>query len=58
MPTGRPLQNEISSKTGRLPANGVAASSAEAVALVAEITFVTGIFFLLLALFRMGWISQ
>ena len=36
----------------------VAASSAEAVALVAGITFVTGIFFLLLALFRMGWISQ
>jgi high affinity sulfate transporter 1 len=30
----------------------------EAVALVAAITLVTGILFLLLALFRMGWISQ
>ena len=30
----------------------------EAVALVAAITFVTGILFLLLALFKMGWISQ
>jgi high affinity sulfate transporter 1 len=29
-----------------------------AVALVASITFVTGILFLLLALFKMGWISQ
>jgi high affinity sulfate transporter 1 len=32
--------------------------SEEAVTLVAAITFVTGILFLLLALFRMGWISQ
>jgi high affinity sulfate transporter 1 len=32
--------------------------SPEAVALVAAITFVTGILFLLLALFKMGWISQ
>ena len=30
----------------------------EAVTLVAAITFVTGILFLLLALFKMGWISQ
>jgi high affinity sulfate transporter 1 len=37
---------------------GVAAGSEEAVLLVASITFVTGILFLLLALFRMGWISQ
>jgi len=37
---------------------GVAAGSEESVALVAAITFVTGILFLLLALFRMGWISQ
>jgi len=37
---------------------GVAAGSEDAVALVAAITFVTGILFLLLALFRMGWISQ
>jgi len=33
-------------------------SSEETVALVAAITFVTGILFLLLALFKMGWISQ
>jgi SulP family sulfate permease len=32
--------------------------SADAVPLVAAITFVTGILFLLLALFKMGWISQ
>ena len=32
--------------------------SDDAVALVAAITFVTGILFLLLALFKMGWISQ
>ena len=32
--------------------------NAEAVTLVATITFVTGVFFLLLALFKMGWISQ
>jgi high affinity sulfate transporter 1 len=37
---------------------GVASGSDDAVTLVAAITFVTGIFFLLLALFRMGWISQ
>lgn len=43
---------------GAVVTAGVAASSAEVVALVAGITFVTGIFFLLLALFRMGWISQ
>ena len=30
----------------------------DAVELVAAITFVTGVLFLLLALFRMGWISQ
>jgi SulP family sulfate permease len=33
-------------------------SDEDAVALVATITFVTGILFLLLALFRMGWLSQ
>ena len=32
--------------------------SEDAIPLVAAITFVTGILFLLLALFRMGWISQ
>jgi high affinity sulfate transporter 1 len=37
---------------------GVSAGGEEAVALVAAITLVTGILFLLLALFRMGWISQ
>jgi len=37
---------------------GVVAGSQESVALVAAITFVTGILFLLLALFKMGWISQ
>ena len=43
---------------GAVVTAGVAAGSEESVALVAAITFVTGIFFLLLALFRMGWISQ
>jgi SulP family sulfate permease len=42
---------------GALLAAGVS-GEAEAVALVAAITLVTGILFLLLALFRMGWISQ
>jgi SulP family sulfate permease len=42
---------------GAVIAAGVSGSE-EAVALVAAITFVTGILFLLLALFRMGWISQ
>lgn len=37
---------------------GVGAAGDEAVALVASITVVTGALFLLLALFRMGWISQ
>ena len=36
---------------------GVSGSD-EAVALVAAITLVTGVLFLLLALFKMGWISQ
>jgi high affinity sulfate transporter 1 len=43
---------------GAVVAAGVAAGSEDAVALVASITFVTGVLFLLLALFRMGWISQ
>ena len=43
---------------GAVVTAGVAASSDEAVALVAAITFVTGLLFLLLAVFRMGWISQ
>jgi len=43
---------------GAVIAAGVAAGSEESVALVAAITFVTGILFLLLALFKMGWISQ
>ena len=43
---------------GAVVAAGVAAGSEDAVALVAAITLVTGILFLLLALFRMGWISQ
>jgi high affinity sulfate transporter 1 len=43
---------------GAVISAGVAAGSAEAVALVAAITFVTGILFLLLAVLRMGWISQ
>jgi len=34
------------------------AGHAEAVTLVAAITFVTGVLFLLLAIFKMGWISQ
>jgi high affinity sulfate transporter 1 len=43
---------------GAIITAGVASGSADAVTLVASITFVTGILFLLLALFRMGWISQ
>ena len=37
---------------------GAAASGDEAVTMVASITFVSGVFFVLLALFKMGWISQ
>jgi SulP family sulfate permease len=43
---------------GAILSAGVVAGSEEAVALIAAITLVTGILFLLLALFRMGWISQ
>jgi SulP family sulfate permease len=43
---------------GAVVTAGVRASSDEAVALVAAITFFTGILFLVLALLRMGWISQ
>jgi high affinity sulfate transporter 1 len=43
---------------GAVIAAGVASGSDDAVALVAAITLVTGILFLLLALFKMGWISQ
>jgi high affinity sulfate transporter 1 len=42
---------------GAVIAAGVSGSE-DAVVLVAAITFLTGILFLLLALFRMGWISQ
>ena len=35
-----------------------AASGDEAVTMVASITFVSGLFFLVLAVFKMGWISQ
>ena len=35
-----------------------AASGDEAVTMVASITFVSGVFFMLLAVFKMGWISQ
>jgi MFS superfamily sulfate permease-like transporter len=42
---------------GALLAAGVSGGE-DAVALVAAITLVTGILFLLLALFKMGWISQ
>ena len=35
-----------------------AASGDQAVTMVASITFVSGLFFLLLAVFKMGWISQ
>ncbi len=37
---------------------GAAASGDDTVTMVASITFVSGVFFVLLALFRMGWISQ
>ncbi len=39
-------------------AAGVSGDDDSAVALVAAITFLTGLLFLLLALFKMGWISQ
>jgi SulP family sulfate permease len=50
-----------SSALAAVAAGAVIAASAsgpDAVTLVATITFVTGILFLLLALFKMGWISQ
>ena len=37
---------------------GAAASGNQAVTMVASITFVSGVFFVVLALFKMGWISQ
>ncbi len=37
---------------------GAAASGDQAVTMVASITFVSGVFFVVLALFKMGWISQ
>jgi sulfate permease, SulP family len=37
---------------------GAAATGNEAVTMVASITFVSGVFFVLLAVFKMGWISQ
>ena len=37
---------------------GAAASGDEAVTMVASITFVSGVFFVVLAVFKMGWISQ
>ncbi len=37
---------------------GAAASGGQAVTMVASITFVSGVFFVVLALFKMGWISQ
>lgn len=43
---------------GAVVAAGVAAGGEDAVALVAAITLLTGLLFLLLALFKMGWISQ
>lgn len=37
---------------------GAAASGDQAITMVASITFVSGVFFVILAVFRMGWISQ
>ena len=37
---------------------GAAASGDQAITMVASITFVSGVFFVVLALFKMGWISQ
>jgi len=37
---------------------GAAASGDQAITMVASITFVSGVFFIVLALFNMGWISQ
>ena len=37
---------------------GAAASGKEAITMVASITFVSGVFFVVLAVFKMGWISQ
>ena len=43
---------------GALVAAGISAGGDEAVQLVAAITLAAGLMFLLLAIFRMGWISQ
>jgi high affinity sulfate transporter 1 len=59
--TSRQISTGPSSALAAVAAGAVVAASAsgpDAVTLVATITFVTGILFLLLALFKMGWISQ
>ncbi len=43
---------------GALVSAGISEGGEEAVALVAAITLVSGLLFLLLAIFKMGWISQ
>ncbi len=43
---------------GALVSAGIAAGSDDAVALVAAVTITSGLMFLVLRLFRMGWISQ
>ena len=43
---------------GALVSAGIAAGSDDAVALVAAVTIASGLMFLVLRLFRMGWISQ
>ena len=60
--TSRQISTGPSSALAAVAASAVLAAGVsgadETVALVASITFVTGILFLLVALFRMGWISQ
>jgi len=60
--TSRQIATGPSSALAAVAASAVVAASVssddDAVALVAAITLVTGVLFLLLALFKMGWISQ
>jgi len=59
--TSRQIATGPSSALAAVAAGAVITASAsgkEILTLVASITFVTGILFLLLAVFRMGWISQ
>jgi len=60
--TSRQISTGPSSALAAVAASAIIAAGVsgeeDSIALVAAITLVTGIFFLLLALFKMGWISQ